>query len=514
MSLPTNSGQAKDQGCNPVSSNCVVWQGPDLECIGLCKGDTISDVIHKMATELCTLVDMFDLGEYDLACLSVPASETPQDIGALLQILVNRICALENIDPIDPTNPTGDCPDNCIVPIADCFYYTDPQGDVVTTMSLTDYVNAIGNRICTILSDITILQNEVDSLQAALLDTQTDVTDLGLNKADKAGLYYQVNAQTSSSAGTQYITDALRYVEDYTLSYGTAYGTPTQLYQNILKAGLISQEDKMYGSGTMSSIPSWVVDVQTGAESIGNLWLTIHDLREQVAYMKDNCCSTGCSSIWLNFRAALTGTAALTVYTNGSTGFTNDWSECTGNTVVTVTDTLGNSTTFSTSLLAILNEPSGFTVSLAGTGVDVTLDLEVTADTCFINTAGGQETNCNEAYSYTVVNSAVCPPDLVLTGYFTSVNYQFSTAAGYTYICNVYYVGGGVPVASQIIASPGSMVAQSIPGLLGSTNYEFEIIVVDAMGNETACPRAPFATVGTDCQPPIFVGMQGAVLTI
>ena len=31
--------------CNPVSSNCVVWQGPTLECIDLCKGDTVSDVV-------------------------------------------------------------------------------------------------------------------------------------------------------------------------------------------------------------------------------------------------------------------------------------------------------------------------------------------------------------------------------------------------------------------------------------------------------------------------------------
>ena len=43
--------------CSPISSNCVVWQGPDISCLNLCTGDTISDVVAAMATELCTILD-------------------------------------------------------------------------------------------------------------------------------------------------------------------------------------------------------------------------------------------------------------------------------------------------------------------------------------------------------------------------------------------------------------------------------------------------------------------------
>ena len=52
--------------CSPTSSNCVIWQGPDLACIKLCKGDTVSDVIAKLATELCTIMDMLNVTNYDL----------------------------------------------------------------------------------------------------------------------------------------------------------------------------------------------------------------------------------------------------------------------------------------------------------------------------------------------------------------------------------------------------------------------------------------------------------------
>jgi hypothetical protein len=514
--LPTNSGRAKDQGCNPVSSNCVVWQGPDLQCIGLCKGDTISDVLAKMATELCTLVDMFDLGEYDLTCLAIPTSQTPKDVGDLLQILVERICALEGVSPIDPTDPTAsDCPNNCIVPIADCFYYIDPQGDTVTTMTLLDYVNAIGNKICDILNEITILQNQIATLQEQVngdgsgdpIDNPGGLTgevgDIKQNKADINSLYYQVNSNTDASAGTVYVTDALRYVENFSLQQSYAVGSPTLLYQNILKAGNISQEDKVYGSGLMSSINGWTTDVQTSAESIGNLWLTVADLRDQVEYMKENCCSTGCSSIWLNFRAELTGPTNVTVYTDGSTGFTPEWSECTGNTQITITDTLGNSATFTTSLIAILDEPGGYTVSLAATSIDPTLNLTVVADSCFINTSGGSEVQCNEKYTDTIINIANCPTNLILGSSPIGVSYQFNSEPAYTYILKIYYQGGGVSVQTHVITTPTAIVSGLITGLLPNTTYDFETTVVDTLGNETVCPRTSFTTLGTDCQPPI-----------
>ena len=56
MALPI---KAKDtqEGCNPMSSNCVIWQGPDIPCIKLCKGDSISDITAKLAEELCTLLE-------------------------------------------------------------------------------------------------------------------------------------------------------------------------------------------------------------------------------------------------------------------------------------------------------------------------------------------------------------------------------------------------------------------------------------------------------------------------
>jgi hypothetical protein len=45
------------RGCNPISSECVIWQGPDLNCINVCNGDNVSTVIAKVAELVCSLIE-------------------------------------------------------------------------------------------------------------------------------------------------------------------------------------------------------------------------------------------------------------------------------------------------------------------------------------------------------------------------------------------------------------------------------------------------------------------------
>jgi hypothetical protein len=104
-------------GCNPISSNCVIWQGPDIPCIKLCKGDTVSDTVYKLATELCNIIDQLDVTTYDLSCLNIVDCD-PKDFHALIQLLIDRICALnECCAGTGTTTRTGACPDDCIVEI-------------------------------------------------------------------------------------------------------------------------------------------------------------------------------------------------------------------------------------------------------------------------------------------------------------------------------------------------------------------------------------------------------------
>ena len=53
--LPLSTRNTK--GCTPISSNCVVWQGPNLACINVCNGDNISTVVAKVAEFVCNMID-------------------------------------------------------------------------------------------------------------------------------------------------------------------------------------------------------------------------------------------------------------------------------------------------------------------------------------------------------------------------------------------------------------------------------------------------------------------------
>src|SRR5689334_13204727 len=92
MSIPTN--KENDAGCSPISSNCVIWQGPDIPCIKLCKGDNISDVTAKLAKELCTVLDYLDIKNYDLECFN-PVCPTLTNFQELIQFIITQLCNLQ-----------------------------------------------------------------------------------------------------------------------------------------------------------------------------------------------------------------------------------------------------------------------------------------------------------------------------------------------------------------------------------------------------------------------------------
>ena len=83
----------KTNGCNPISSNCVVWQGPDIPCIDLCHGDSISEVIYKLALELCDLLDSTSLAGLDFSCLNLGVTPTTQK--ELIQAIIDKLCSLD-----------------------------------------------------------------------------------------------------------------------------------------------------------------------------------------------------------------------------------------------------------------------------------------------------------------------------------------------------------------------------------------------------------------------------------
>jgi hypothetical protein len=110
--------KSKD-GCIKTSSNCVIWEGPDIPCLKLCYGDNITEVLFKLATKFCDTLLLLDPTQYDISCFNSLACP-PTDFSELFQLVIDQICNIQltpgdpgkkgdkgDTGPAGPTGPTG-----------------------------------------------------------------------------------------------------------------------------------------------------------------------------------------------------------------------------------------------------------------------------------------------------------------------------------------------------------------------------------------------------------------------
>lgn len=163
MGKPTNT---RSTGCAVTTSNCVVWQGPDLCCINVCHGDTVSDVIDAIAKKLCTIFELLDVKSYDLADL-IGKDCPPANFVELIQLLIDA--AAKQPGTATNTTVTAGCPE-CEMTIASCF-----QRDGINTMSMTEYVTAIGVKLCEQQVTIQTQNNAILQLTQQLASIQNQL---------------------------------------------------------------------------------------------------------------------------------------------------------------------------------------------------------------------------------------------------------------------------------------------------------------------------------------------------
>ena len=263
--------------CSPISSNCVIWQGPDIPCIKLCTGDTVSDVIFKLGTELCTIMDQLKVSNYDLSCLNITACP-PEDFQALIQLLINKICELNGLTPDDVKS--GGCPD-CVVSVAECFV----QG-TQTTMQLLDYVQMIANRVCSILAEIQVINDSINNLVNITNDLQYQIDNLPVYELPKITL--TSCAIGSYPVGSQVSLDALInvFINNVWCPFYTATGTTSELLAAVAQKCVTDATLQLSTGTPFGSNGNWIADANynTVADAINNIWVVLCDLR---AYVED-----------------------------------------------------------------------------------------------------------------------------------------------------------------------------------------------------------------------------------
>jgi hypothetical protein len=466
MALPIKPKDTQE-GCNPISSNCVVWQGPDIPCINLCNGDSVSDVVAKLAEELCTIVDQLDISLIDISCFGALAPE-PQDFRDVVQLLVDRICNLE-AGSSNGIPSTGGCPDNCLVPIAQCLQFTDPLGNVVTEIALRDYLILIGNRVCTILSEINGINGAITNIETRLAVIEQELA----NPVDNS-----IVITTAGCVGRGIPTPIAAFVtalETALCDLTNAVGTPTEIniaisQQCTVNGQPLDSAAQLSNSGAaMSNIPGWIqgASYNTLADAVNNLWLTVCDMRVAISDLQTQlaaCCSVTCNDVDWNFTATgLVNTKFITLLFTGNipSGFT--YSSGGTTTPVVVNSSTGQSGTYNLDIISAIQtgapiqlgvDAQGNSLSDSAIWYQVRVPLSVT----------NGDITCTTEITQTFFNTTFC----AIRGFALSVSgltpvanisVSFNPANVPTqYTMRLYEIVGGTEiqvVPSAVISLPG-----------------------------------------------------------
>jgi hypothetical protein len=474
---PTNYDS---QGCDPMSSNCVIWQGPDIECINLCKGDSISTVVNNLALELCALLDSVNTTTFDLSCLNLQEC-APDDFKGLIQLLIDRICALEGIEPGTGSGSTG-CPD-CVVEICEFFYYPG-SGGTQTTMRLEDYVRAVGEQIC-------IQVNQINTINTTIADHESRITDNTdrIETLEGAGITLPQITPVCVLNG-QYDLDAvLIALEEQFCSLRDATGDDPTILTALAAALQIvaNNDDRLSAPGSLSTIDGWFPDPDNLAESFTNMWHTIKDARDAIAYIQQNCCDTTCGAINLNMNAILLSPTQLRIDYVGSipNAFVDDSTNSTFGeqySRLTIENVGGGSGTQIETDIQVkqvyFDGAQAQIINLNGALVDGTQDVNVNLLLRLRDNTLG--TQCESIIQTVALGTNACPDIILVPSYF-EINYSFSWAGSATdFVIELYETAAlppSPPIASFQHLSNSTGANGTFVGLNEYTSYSIRLLI-------------------------------------
>ena len=383
------SSSSEKESCIPISSNCIIWQGPDIECINLCKGDTVSDVVYKLASELCKIQESTDMSMVDFDCLlgGCAGSVDPElTVAAILQLVIDNLCCSvtglkETTSQL--TTKTANLYEEPILPLPSCLQYLDPiTGLPITELKLSDYVIKLAVEFCSLV-------NTVNLHTAQISDHETRITIL-----ENAPCCYTPPTVTPACTRGAVISGVpvempslIEAIDTQICDLVGILGSNTEL------ANAASEECDFLGSqpalsqpGTMATIPGWNNVVSNFAQSMQNLWITVCDMRAAMYALKE-CCAPDCSSFLFNFYPVLDEKReVLTIYCDGygtviPAGFTN----CPTLSSISVTDGVGH--TYSNTSWNFTANTTDYVISnlVADYGLDSTQPYTITITACLVN---------------------------------------------------------------------------------------------------------------------------------
>jgi len=475
---PLNTTQ--NETCTPVSSKCVIWQGPDIPCINLCKGDSIDAVVSKLATVLCeSSVGAFDVSRVDFGCLTSAYASEPETLLEVVQAIIDKSCTIEEaiIAAGIETNPTYG-----VIRLPSCLHYTNPEGDFIDELMPQEHSKHLANVICTLISNIQNIQTSSTSLT-------TRVKILEDNKNSSSGSIPTVKLTGTGNIGADSpIHLALMAFEADYVSTRNTLGNTTSMVQNIAKQCTSIGSSKPFNGGLlMSNISGWSENPENLSEGFGNLWIALCDMRAEVTRLKGTITPT-CDNFILNFNTLMNSSrTSVDVDFYGLTLVPEGWASGIGASAIAhlIISDGANSYDHSFDFGSQIENQNLMNIDLASQGISATKTLSFTLNATVLKDAIECSKTVTKYSNYNIDNCIKNPITLLDA---------VQTQSGIT-VTHSGVAAGGEPVIDYrfVIKDPSNVVARtmnaftnnlfiSVKNMVTGT-YKVEATAIYACGN-------------------------------
>lgn len=499
--IPTNSSGTTN-GCDNISSNCVVWQGPDITCIDLCTGDTITDVTHKLATKVCKLITDGvtanpSLAGLDLSCLKIPGI-APTELVPVLQAMVVQICANTGTGqvPNSSSNLSSSSQVQADLPIMTlpaCLQYNDASGNPVTTLRLDLFATLISQQVCTNLASIQVINTTLTSYSSRL-----DVLEACVLPCSSAVVEKQVVPTCIMNVGV--LTDVsvlLLALEVRFCALETAVGLPAAINLAIGQTTITSSTLSLSGNkAAYGALGGWNATVTSLAQSVQNSWIVMDDLYAAVANIQTNCCPSGCEGITYGFTTteifASSGLISSINFNFQNSSIPNSFNDASGFSVIKVTDVDGVVAQSTVSVSTLQNSVGGIDLSVATLNTAQSMTAQVQYG--FTN---GVDT-CDSIQSSVIKGTVPCPTTVTVSGVTaTAATVSFSQLLGSTAVYKIDILdAANVIVTSYTQNNPTGTVSNNFTGLTPNTPYNVRVTTTFG-GASAICSLVPFGTAAS-----------------
>jgi len=500
----STSSSATTNGCDNISSNCVIWQGPDIACIDLCNGDTISEVTKKIGDKVCQIITDGvtanpNLTGLDLSCLNIQGT-TPTTLVPVLQAMVTQICQNTSGGGLSTTNGLqsrssarsivqADLP---IMTLPACMQYNDQNGNPVTELRLDAFATLIANQVCTNLASINTINTTLTSL-----NTRIDVLEACVLPCSGVVAEAQIipTCVTSTIGQLTNVSVVVSALESAFCALRTAVGTPSAISSAIAQTVITGSYLTLTNSAvSYGSIAGYNVNPSNLAQSLQNAWVVIDDIYTAVAAIQTNCCPGACDSIVYNYTTsnslAANGTINGILFDFTGSSIPATYSDSSGFSKITLTDYLGSSLSTTISIATLQNQAGGYLFSTGSLNTSGNISVDVS-----YSFTDGVNTCANDQSS--VVNGIVpCVSPIVSAITTTDATVAIPNTLGTTPTFVIDILDGAVVVATTTFTNPVTTPTHTFTGLTPGKSYTARLTIT--LGGITQVCDSNLSTFVTD----------------